>query len=126
MGVTVLTSINNEECVSIFGNDSVTKVIQFAHRLVDAGADGIICSAQEVVFLDKYPQFGNFIKITPGVRPVWAAVGDQKRIMTPAEAIKAGADYLVIGRPITQPPAEIGGPVEAAKRIAEEIAGALK
>jgi len=65
------------------------------------------------------------LKITPGVRPEWAATGDQKRIMTPAEAIKAGADYLVIGRPITKPPAEIGTPVDAAKKIAGEIASVL-
>lgn len=64
----------------------------------------------------------HFLVVTPGIRPLWAATGDQKRVMTLAEAIKAGANYLVIGRPITQPPAEIGGSVEAAKRITEEIA----
>jgi len=59
------------------------------------------------------------------LRPLWAAAGDQKRVMTPAEAIKAGTTALVIGRPITKPPAEIGTPVDAAKKIAEEIASVL-
>ena len=59
------------------------------------------------------------------LRPLWAAAGDQKRVMTPAEAIKAGTTALVIGRPITKPPVEIGTPVDAAKKIAEEIASVL-
>lgn len=122
LGVTVLTSIGEEECHSIFGDKPGFKVVDFARQLVAAGADGIICSPQELAPLGTYP---SLLRITPGVRPAWAAVGDQKRVMTPAEAIKAGADYLVIGRPITKPPTEIGGPVEAAKKIAEEIASAL-
>lgn len=90
----------------------------------ECGLDGVIASPREIQAIRGYCQ-PNFLVITPGVRPEWAAVGDQKRVMTPAEAIKAGADALVIGRPITQPPAEIGGPVEAVKLIADEIAGAL-
>lgn len=66
-----------------------------------------------------------FAEVTPGVRPEWAAVGDQKRIMTPAEVIKVGAIALVIGRPITKPPAEIGTPADAAKKIVEEISAVL-
>ncbi len=65
------------------------------------------------------------MKITPGVRPQWASAGDQKRIMTPSEAIKAGATALVIGRPITKPPTEVGSPVDAVKKIVEEIASVL-
>lgn len=130
LGVTILTSID-EECYSIFGDTPVKKVLEFAEMLLKEGADGIICSPQELKFLadcrdyndDK--KFSSLIKVTPGIRPIWAAVGDQKRIMTPSEAIKAGADYLVIGRPITNPPKEVGGPVEAAKMIVEEIASAL-
>lgn len=125
LGVTVLTSISSEECVSIFGDKPGPKVLQFARMLVEVGADGIICSPQELELLRQQPELKNLLKVIPGVRPLWAAVGDQKRVMTPREAIIAGADYLVIGRPITQPPAEIGSPVDAAKKIAEEIAAAL-
>jgi len=125
LGVTVLTSINERECFSIFGDIPGPKVLQFSRILADVGADGIICSPQELELLGQQPELKKLLKVTPGVRPLWAAVGDQKRVMTPGEAIKAGADFLVIGRPITQPPAEIGGPVEAAKKIAEEIEAAL-
>lgn len=125
LGVTVLTSISEEECVSIFGDKPGSKVLQFSQMLVQAKADGIICSPQELALLGEKDELANLLKITPGVRPLWAAAGDQKRIMTPREAIKAGATALVIGRPITKPPTEIGTPVEAAKRIADEIALAL-
>lgn len=121
LGVTVLTSIDEAECFSIFGDKPGPKVLQFARTLAEVGADGVICSPQELELLGRQPELVKLLKVTPGVRPIWAAVGDQKRVMTPGEAIKAGADYLVIGRPITQPPPEIGGPVEAAEKIAEEI-----
>lgn len=120
-GVTVLTSIKPEECVSIFGAEPGQKVLQFARMLAEIGADGIICSPQELEFLSKQPELDKLQKITPGVRPLWAAKDDQKRVMTPGEAIKAGADYLVIGRPITMPPAEVGNPPDAAEKIADEI-----
>ncbi|MFA6146418.1 MAG: orotidine-5'-phosphate decarboxylase [Patescibacteria group bacterium] len=97
-------------------------VARMAIRAKEAGCDGIICSPQELEFLGRQESFSNLLRITPGVRPEWAVVGDQKRVMTPAEAIKAGADYLVIGRPITNPPEQIGTPVDAVKRITDEIA----
>lgn len=100
-------------------------VMRMAFCAQQAGCDGIICSPQELELLDRQNELVGLFKITPGVRPEWAAVGDQKRVMTPAEAIKAGATALVIGRPITKPPAEIGTPVDAAKKIAEEIAEVL-
>lgn len=126
LGVTVLTSIDPASCQSIFGCEPGDKVLQFAKMLKKAGAQGIICSPKELELLGKEKELEGMLRITPGVRPVWAAVGDQKRVMTPAEAIKAGATALVIGRPITNPPAEIGTPVDAAKRIAEEILAALE
>lgn len=125
LGVTVLTSISPDECISIFGDNPGAKVLQFAKMLAEVGADGIICSPQELELLGQQPELAKLLKVTPGVRPLWAAVGDQRRVMTPGEAIGRGASYVVIGRPITQPPAEIGGPVEAAKRIAEEIVSAM-
>lgn len=126
LGVTVLTSIDEFECKSIFGAKPERKVVYFAEMLNRLGADGVICSAKELEPISKASIAGKFLRVTPGIRPKWAQKGDQKRVMTPGEAIKAGADYLVIGRPIRQPPEEIGSPVDAAKKIAEEIAQALE
>ncbi|HTM68176.1 MAG TPA: orotidine-5'-phosphate decarboxylase [Candidatus Binatia bacterium] len=121
IGVTVLTSIDEEECVEIFGDRPSAKVRAFAELLCEAGAHVVVCSPQEVGGLADLP----LLRITPGVRPLWAAAGDQKRVMTPGEAIRAGADYLVIGRPISAPPPEVGSPAEAAGLIAREIEEAL-
>lgn len=125
LAVTVLTSMDESACRRSYGASPAEKVLQFALDAKEAGADGIICSSQELHVLKPLSELSGMFFVTPGIRPVWAVVGDQKRITTPAEAIRAGADYLVIGRPILKPPAEIGSPVEAAKRIADEIAEAL-
>ena len=117
LGVTVLTSIEMSECISIFGKEPKWKVLQFAAKIQDAGAYGIICSPEELKILRATSEFNQLRIVTPGVRPKGSAVNDQKRIMTPGEAIAAGADYLVIGRPITG----ASDPVAAAKNIAEEI-----
>ncbi len=121
-GVTVLTSLDKDECKSIFGGNPGSKVLQFSDTLLDEGVDGIICSPQEAQLLRSRERYDGLVTATPGVRPEWAQKGDQKRIMTPAEAIRAGADLLVIGRPIREPPKEIGSPADAARMIAEEIA----
>lgn len=126
LAVTVLTSLEENNAHLIFGGPSKAKVLQFARDAKIAGCDGIICSPQELEFLSKQKELISLLKITPGVRPNWAAVGDQKRVMTPAEAIKAGATSLVIGRPITKPPAEVGMPVDAVKMITSEIESALQ
>ena len=126
LAVTILTSLSDDECLRIYGGTAKRKVLQFTTEAEEVGMDGVICSPQELALLGEYAAFTDgFLKVTPGVRPEWAATDDQKRVMTPGEAILAGADYLVIGRPITDPPKEIGGPVEAAKLIIEEIETAL-
>ncbi len=124
--VTVLTSLSEEHAHLIYGVPSKAKVIEFAIWADLAEVDGMVCSPQELTILREEEFNESLLLVTPGIRPTWAVKGDQKRITTPAEAIKMGADYLVIGRPITQPPKEIGSPVEAAKRIAEEIAEAME
>lgn len=124
LGVTVLTSLGSTECQSIFGAEPGPKAVIFAQMLLDAGADGIICSPQELELLGAYPELRRLLKVTPGIRPAGSAAGDQQRITTPIDAIRGGANYLVIGRPITAPQAGID-PVDAARRIAEEIASAL-
>jgi len=123
--VTVLTSLDENNANLIFGGPSKAKVLQFARDAKLARCNGIICSSQELEILGKEEELKDMIKVTPGIRPEWAQTGDQKRVMTPYEAIRAGADYLVIGRPIRQPPESIGTPVDAAKKIAEEIETAL-
>ncbi|MFA6097383.1 MAG: orotidine-5'-phosphate decarboxylase [Candidatus Paceibacterota bacterium] len=124
LGVTVLTSIDEKECESIFGDKPGSKVVIFARMLKEAGADGIICSPQELQYLAEHKEFDDLLKITPGVRPEWAASGDQKRVMTPYDAILFGATGLVIGRPIRQPPENVGDSVRAALKIQEEIRNA--
>ncbi|GMQ94918.1 MAG: orotidine-5'-phosphate decarboxylase [Patescibacteria group bacterium] len=126
LAVTVLTSLGEDSTRLIFGSSSKAKVLQFARDAKIAGMDGIICSSQELEFLGKHEELASLLKVTPGIRPEWAAKGDQKRISTPAEAIKAGATTLVIGRPITKPPQEVGMPADAAKRIALEITSVLE
>lgn len=120
--VTVLTSIEDAESERIFGTIAQNKVLQFAHDAKEAGADGIICSAQELELLLQVPDFKDLLKVTPGVRPTWAEANDQKRTMTPSEAIRNGATHLVIGRPISSPPRGIGSPIDAVKNILDEIA----
>jgi len=100
LGVTVLTSSNEETLHEIGVSDKVPNQVSRLARLgVASGIDGIVSSAHEIKTLRA--EFGDKIKIVvPGIRPGWAPAGDQKRTMTPREALDAGADYLVIGRPI--------------------------
>lgn len=117
LGVTVLTSMDGADLKSVGVGDAVPAQVQRLAKLAqDSGMDGVICSPEEVKNLRD--AFGpDFILMVPGIRPSWAAANDQKRVMTPREALQAGATYLVIGRPITA--AE--NPAEAARRIAEEL-----
>ncbi len=126
LAVTVLTSLDDAASEHIFGALPSVKVLQFAIDAETAGADGVVCSPHELEILGRAERLQRLLRVTPGVRPAWAAANDQKRVMTPAEAVKKGATHLVIGRPILQPPREVGSPVEAAKRIADEIGEALR
>ncbi|MEF1291375.1 orotidine-5'-phosphate decarboxylase [Vibrio sp. M260118] len=102
IGVTVLTSMEQSDLAGIGLNiQPQEQVIRLANLTKNAGLDGVVCSAQEA-FMLKSELGKEFKLVTPGIRPAGAAVGDQKRIMTPVDAIQAGSDYLVIGRPITQ------------------------
>jgi orotidine-5'-phosphate decarboxylase len=121
LGVTVLTSLGATECVSIFGKRPIPKVLQFAQLLVDWGVDGIVCSPLELKALRRKGLLEYLETMTPGIRPKWAVPVGQTRFTTPSKAVLDGADNLVIGSPITRPPAVIGSPVDAARRIAEEV-----
>jgi orotidine-5'-phosphate decarboxylase len=117
LGVTILTSLKGADLEEVGqGSDVASQVLRLAGLAKAAGMDGVVCSPQEIEVLRK--EYGRELAIvTPGIRPVWAAAQDQKRIMTPAEAVAKGADYLVIGRPITGAPS----PNEAFLRIVEEL-----
>ena len=117
LGVTVLTSLKDEELRRIgFAHAVADQVLRLAVLAKDSGLDGVVCSPHEIEII-KRECGGDFLVITPGIRPVWAAAQDQKRIMTPAEAIDKGADFLVIGRPITG----ASSPHEAFLRVLAEL-----
>jgi orotidine-5'-phosphate decarboxylase len=117
LGVTVLTSLKDKELQEVGCTSSVgEQVLRLAGLAGAAGLDGIVCSPHEIEIIRR--EFGRkFLIVTPGIRPVWAAAQDQKRVMTPAEALGLGADYLVIGRPVTAAPS----PKQALGRIVDEL-----
>ena len=128
IGVTVLTSLSRED-ISETGLDiePAEQVLRLAKLTQSAGLDGVVCSPQEVAMLKQQLEpneqlepnkklGGNFKLVTPGVRPAGSATADQKRIMTPSEALTQGSDYLVIGRPVTASP----DPVQELNKIINE------
>ncbi len=117
LGVTVLTSLDDQSLRQVGIEDSVEEAVSRLARLSEEAAmDGVVASPREIGLIRKACG-QDFVVVTPGVRPAAAAKDDQRRVMTPGDAIKAGADYLVIGRPIQQ----ASDPVEAVERIVEEI-----
>jgi orotidine-5'-phosphate decarboxylase len=121
LGVTVLTSYDDTDLAAA-GYDMTVPELAAARaaQARDIGLDGLVCSAEEVANLRGIAGHGMAL-VTPGIRPAGSAAGDQKRIMTPARAIEAGADYLVVGRPIV----EAADPKAAAAAIVNEIALAI-
>lgn len=118
--VTVLTSIGVEDLRELgLSGGAGENVIRLAALARDAGCTGVVCSPNEVVDIKAF--FGaDFGAFCPGIRPSGSAYGDQKRVATPADALRAGADYLVVGRPIT----EAEDPVAAARAILDEMSTA--
>ena len=117
LAVTVLTSYDDADLAAAGYDMSVPELAAArASQARDTGVDGLVCSAEEVANLRNIVGPGMTL-VTPGIRPAGSATGDQKRIMTPAHAIEAGADYLVVGRPIV----DAGDPKDAAERIVSEI-----
>lgn len=123
--VTILTDKTEEECQRLYGMPLKAKIIQLTRDAKEAGVDGIICSAEDLEFVNKDVDLKNLKKIVAGIRPRWAAKNDQERITTPYAAVKAGVYRMVIGRPIIKPPLEVGNSVRAAENIASEISVAL-
>lgn len=120
IAVTVLTSMEQGDLVEL--GISLTpqqQVVKLAALTQQAGLDGVVCSAQEATLLKQ--QFGkDFMLVTPGIRPASSAPDDQRRVMTPLQALHAGVDYMVIGRPITK----AAQPLEALHAIVQELSNA--
>lgn len=119
LAVTVLTSISRTElaeelCVTSFNLEEL--VVKWARMAQEAGLGGVVCSPQEINPI-RQACGPDFKIVTPGIRPLWSAPNDQKRITTPRQALDLGADYMVIGRPITQD----ADPVSAAQKIIDEL-----
>jgi orotidine-5'-phosphate decarboxylase len=121
LAVTVLTSYSEADMEAAGYKHTIADLVAIRARQAKAtGVDGLVCSPEEVTAVRAI--VGDQMSlVTPGIRPAGSATGDQKRIMTPARAIKAGADYLVVGRPIL----ESADPKAAADAIQAEIAQAL-
>jgi len=117
LAVTILTSSTEETLRDVGIEHPVTEMVpRLALLAKRAGLDGVVASPQEVPLI-RQACGDEFLIVTPGVRPAFAATDDQKRIMTPAEAVAAGADYLVIGRPISA----AADPLQAVETIVDEI-----
>jgi orotidine-5'-phosphate decarboxylase len=117
LGVTVLTSLDEGDLAATGQQGPVAEQVQRLALLArDSGLDGVVCSPHEVALLRRLCG-ADFLLVVPGIRPAGSAAGDQKRFMTPRAALEAGADYLVIGRPITEAP----DPAAAAGAIVESI-----
>jgi orotidine-5'-phosphate decarboxylase len=120
VGVTVLTSLAESDMSAIGQHGPIAdQARRLAALARSCGLDGVVCSPHEIETL-RAECGADFLLVVPGIRPSWADAGDQKRVMTPAEAARRGADYLVIGRPITA----AADPAVAARRIAAEIVAA--
>lgn len=118
LGVTVLTSFSAETLGEVgMDRDMGAQVVRLAQLAQASGLDGVVASPHEVAAI-RAACGPNLLIVTPGVRPTWAATDDQQRVMTPREALQAGADYLVIGRPITAAPFS---PLEAVEKILSEL-----
>lgn len=121
LGVTVLTSISKEEAAELYRQQLDMKVPELAEDAVRAGLQGIVCSPLEIGAIKSKPETANLFAMVPGVRSHGASSNDQSRVSTPGDAIRAGADLLVIGRQITK----ADDPSRAYKEIVKEIEAAI-
>ncbi|RMD46591.1 MAG: orotidine-5'-phosphate decarboxylase [Alphaproteobacteria bacterium] len=122
LAVTILTSLDRADLDAALIRPGAIPdlVVERARRAFEAGADGVIASPAEAAAIRALPEAEGRLIVTPGVRPAGASRDDQKRVATPAEAIAAGADHVVVGRPITRAP----DPRAAAEAVLAELAGA--
>jgi len=122
LGVTILTSMTGQDMQALGMRGEVQqKVLELAALAKSSGLDGVVASAQEAGMI-KQELGKDFLVVTPGIRPTWAMKKeDQRRVVTPSQAIAAGADYIVVGRPIIQ----ADDPLQAVKKIIQELEGVV-
>ena len=121
IGVTVLTSLSDEDLLELGYTESPReRVLRLAALAADSGLDGVVCSAMEATALRQARGEG-FCLVTPGIRLAGDAAGDQRRVVTPADAVSMGSDYLVIGRSVTG----AADPLAALQRVHAELGSAL-
>jgi len=117
IAVTVLTSLDDRDLAEVGqSGPAVEQVLRLARLAQDCGLDGVVCGPREIAPL-RAACGRDFKLVVPGIRPTWAATGDQKRVMTPQAAVAAGADVIVVGRPITA----ADNPLAAAQRIVADL-----
>ncbi|OGC84698.1 orotidine 5'-phosphate decarboxylase [Candidatus Adlerbacteria bacterium RIFCSPHIGHO2_12_FULL_53_18] len=122
LAVTALTDLDDQACWDRFRRDAAQTVIDFAKIAYSNGIRGFVCSPHEAREIRN--RFSDVTIVTPAIRPLWAVAKDeQKRVMTPTKAVQAGADYIVVGRPISKPP-EGKTSEHAAREIREELEAA--
>lgn len=127
LAVTVLTSLDDDDSLRIYRANVFETVNNLAKLASEAGVHGLISSPREAAELRSNPNLSRLQLITPAIRPDWAVPADQKRPTTPKQAVQNGADYIVVGRPITDPPKESGHTRRtAAEAILEEMETALE
>ena len=119
LAVTILTSLDRTDLDGCLLKPGAIEdlVIERAERAFEAGADGVIASPHEVAHIRSLPSSNGKLVVTPGVRPLGADLGDQKRVKTPADAIAAGADHIVVGRPITRASDPVGAAIDILSSI---------
>ena len=116
IAVTILTSFSKENMANLGISDLDKHILNLGKLAYDCGLDGVVCASTDTQSIKK--NFGkNFLTVTPGIRPAWSSLDDQRRVSTPAEALRNGSDFLVIGRPITGSK----DPIKALERIYKEM-----
>ena len=116
IAVTILTSFSKENMANLGISDLDKQILNLGKLAYDCGLDGVVCASTDTQSIKK--NFGkNFLAVTPGIRPAWSSLDDQRRVSTPAEALRNGSDFLVIGRPITGSK----DPIKALERIYKEM-----
>ena len=116
IAVTILTSFSKENMANLGISDLDKHILNLGKLAYDCGLDGVVCASTDTQSIKK--NFGkNFLTVTPGIRPAWSSLDDQSRVSTPAEALRNGSDFLVIGRPITGSK----DPIKALERIYKEL-----